>query len=139
MPPSGGAAGGGPACLAATAPLGFFVPAKNPGGVDAPDVELVEEHGLHDRESVAHRGAEGDLGSLVEITRLDRDLADREPFGHSLSDDLSVEHETVGVLFQIYRLEIAAAVSAEPAVILGQIDEKRRIFDRREEDVAQIL
>src|SRR5437762_12199566 len=118
---------------------GFFARAKNPGGVEPPGVELVEEHRLQDREAVPHGGAEGDLRGLVEVARLDRNLPDREAAGHSLRDDLRVEHETVGVLLEVDRLEVAAAVGPESAEVLGLIDQESRVRDPRACNVAYEL
>src|SRR5439155_642850 len=67
---------------------------EDPRRPDAPDVKLVEEHRLEDRQTVPDRRAERDLRGLVEVPGLDRDLPDRQSPGDSLRDDLGVEHET---------------------------------------------
>jgi hypothetical protein len=48
------------------------------GRSTCPRCGACQEHRLQDREPVAHRGPEGDLRGLVEITGLDGDLANRQ-------------------------------------------------------------
>jgi len=102
-------------------------------------MQLVENHRLQYGEPVAHRRPERDLGCLIEIARLDRNLPNLQTLRHSLRDDVRIEDESVGVGREIHRLEITSTVGSEPAVVLRQVDQERRVFDCRQEDVAEVL
>src|ERR1700682_743335 len=85
------------------------------------------------------RGPEADRARILVVLADGGHLADLEPEGRRLDEDLRVEDEVIAVFEKWDRLEEAARVGAVAGVKLGQVKAKDAIFGGGQETIADAL